>query len=814
MNIRDILAKQIIIMDGAMGTSIQAAGLKNGEFPESFNFKKPEVIKAIHKEYIEAGCHVITSNSFSANKFKLIGQDFTDEQAISEAIKIAKEAATESGKQIFVAHGIGPSGKMMRPIGDLDFETAYDLYKRQIIAAKNAGADFHLMETFSDIGELKAAIIAAKENSDLPIFCSVTFDTDGRMLTGADPETFIYAFQDMGVDALGVNCSLGPAEIKPILKRMLSVSKIPLLVQPNAGMPREENGIAKYDVAPNQFAEEVLEMIQDGAAIVGGCCGTTPEYMRKVAESIASLNSNSSSNPAQAQTPLGLSASWYAEKIQGSQPSACSPTKSVRFGKETIIMGERINPTGKKKLKQALKDKDYSYLEDEAISQEKSGAHIININVGMEDIDEISAMESAVHFISEAVTAPIQIDSSKPESIENAVRKYRGKPIINSVNGEQASMDKVFPIVEKYGTAVIALTLDEGGIPKTTEDRLKILDKILMEAKKYGITKDRIIVDTLALTVSTDPDSARNTLKAIEAVSNQYKINTVLGASNISFGLPTRDIVNRTFLGMTVYAGITSVITDPGKRDYMDEIKAAEVLAGKDKFAERFIWYNNEVANEQAPKKAKNIAPDLSLMNVILDGHSSKAEIATKVLLQSQRPMEIIDEVIIPALETIGADYESGKTFLPQMIKSAEAVKKTFDVLKPIMAEDGDTAIKGKIVVATVKGDIHDIGKNIVKTILENYGYDVIDLGKDVGTDVIIDTIEENDIKFVGLSALMTTTMVNMKPVVDEIKQRGLNCKVAVGGAVLTQEYSDKINADFYCETAMDTVRAANQVFE
>lgn len=805
MSFKNMLGNEIIIIDGAMGTALQAAGLKGGEFSESFNFNHPDIIENIHKEYIDAGCHVITTNTFSSNHIKLKDQEFTDKDAIEAAIKLAKQASSQTDRDIYIAHGLGPSGELMKPVGNLDFDTAYELFKRQIITAKNAGAHLHLFETFSDISELRAGVIAAKENSHLPVCCSVTFDEDGRMLLGTDPETAVYMLQDLGIDAIGVNCSLGPEELVPLVKRMLKVSKIPVLVQPNAGMPRESDGEVYYDVKPEDFVTHVTEMVHEGVAIVGGCCGTTPQFINQLSKRLKKEDNKKF---------LGLSKKWYEQKSKNLRPVACTPNSTLIFEKETVIMGERINPTGKKKLKEALKSQDYSYLENEAVIQEKAGANIININVGMEDIDELSAMESAVDRISRAVAVPLQIDSSNPEVIENAVRKYGGKPIINSVNGEQQSMDRVFPIVAKYGTSVIALTLDENGIPGNTEERLSILDKIIKEAAGYGITKDRIIVDTLALTVSTDPLAPKHTLKAIESVACEYHMDTVLGASNISFGLPRRDLINRTFLSMAVYAGLSSVITDPTKIEYMDEIKAAEVLSGKDEFAEKYICYNNEevgAVKENTPQSPTE--KQLNLEQIILDGRTALAAEATNILLQKKAPMDIIEDIVVPSLEKTGDDFESGITFLPEMIKSADAVKVVFDVLKPIIAAEGQSITKGQVVVATVEGDIHDIGKNIVKTILENYGYEVIDLGKDVPTETIIKTIKTENIKFVGLSALMTTTMINMKPTIEIIKKEGLDCRVAVGGAVLTQEYADKIGADFYCETAMDTVRSAEVVF-
>ena len=837
MNIKDILNKEILVFDGALGTSLQAEGLRGEQLSEEFNFENPETVKKIYREYIKAGSRVLSTNTFSSNMHKLTGKKFDDKQSIKKAIEITKQAIKEyeseseqnSDDKILIAHDIGPIGELMEPVGDLDFDMAYDLFRRQIIAGKEGGANLHFFETFSDIIELRTGVIAAKENSDLPVICSITVNQDGRMLLGTEPETAVYILQDMGIDAIGINCSLGPAELIPIVKKMTAVSKLPILVQPNAGMPRVSGEKTFYDVTPEEFTECMMEMIDAGAAAVGGCCGTTGDFIDLLTHKIGKRNKSDF---------LGLSSLWYESKNKKAVATACTANKTVKLDRETVIIGERINPTGRKDLKKALKDREYSFVESDAVNQQNFGAHIININVGMEGIDEVKTMEDLSSIISKTIEVPVQIDSSNPDALESGVRKYPGKPIVNSVNGEQQSMDRVFPIVKKYGTAVIALTLDENGIPKTTEERLTILDKIIDEASKYNITKDRIIVDTLALTVSTDPLAAKKTLKAIERISNDYKMSTVLGASNISFGLPNRDLVNRTFLSMAIYAGISSVITDPTKTDYMDEIKSAEVLSGRDEFAKKYICYNEQTSGENSEKKGdtqngrkgndglsasnkaktdKNQITDdkgkMSLTQIIMDGRENMAEEATKSLLKHKAPLEIVNEIVVPSLEIIGNDYEEGISFLPQMIKSAETVKRTFDVLKPIIAGEGNSISKGKIIVATVKGDIHDIGKNIVKTVLENYGYDIIDLGKDIGTDEIIKAAKAENVKFIGLSALMTTTMVNMKTTIDAVKKEGMDCMVAVGGAVLTQEYADRIEADFYCETAMDTVRAAEQIF-
>lgn len=792
MSLRDLLGKKIILFDGAMGTMILKSGLKTGELPEILNFTNPDIIENIHRKYAEAGSDIITTNTFGANDFKLEGTGYTVEQVVRQAVKIAKKAAMDK----YVALDISSLGKIMEPTGELTFERAYEAFKKQIVAGAEAGADLILIETISDIYEMRAAVLAAKENCDLPIFCSVTFQEDGRMLMGTDPLTMVNILQDMGVDALGLNCSLGPKQIFPIVLEVLKYSRLPVLVQPNAGLPTIVNGETVFEIEIEPFAEAIKEMIRAGAQIVGGCCGTTPEYIARVRKEITDLQ------PVKRETIPFTAVS--------------SSTKTVMLDHRIRIIGERINPTGKKKLKEALIKGDLEYVLDEALKQVDCGAEILDVNMGLPDINEKEMMIKAIKKISSTIDTPLQIDSSNPSVIEEAVRTYNGKPVINSVNGKQSNMDAIFPIVKKYGACVIALTLDERGLPKNCEERVEIADKIIKCADKYGIGRDKIIVDCLTLTVSAQQDAAIETLNAIKQIKEKYGVKTTLGASNISFGLPERKILNKTFLATALAFGLDAPITDPTEKEYLETIKAFEVLSNKDVESKDYIQY---FSAKEAPGEVKKISKqekepeNLSLEDIIIKGYDEKSANATRELLKSLEPLNIVSQYIVPSLEIVGKKYETGDIFLPQLIKSAETVKNAFDVLKQKMKETNDSMSYGKIVMATVKGDIHDIGKNIVKVLLENHGYDVIDLGKDVPPETIVETVQKEKVKLVGLSALMTTTVVSMEETIQMLRSANCQCKVMVGGAVLTEEYAKKIGADYYCKDGMAGVRVAKEVF-
>lgn len=831
MRITDLLKEKILISDGALGTMLQEYGVNTGEKPEAINFTYDKILEKIYDEYLNAGSDFITTNTFSANRLKVEGTAYSVEQVITQGVKVAKNAvetyrrriAEETGKDIsdiphkFVALDMAPIGTLLEPVGELSFHDAYDMFKEQIIAGANAGADFIFFETFTDIYELKAGILAAKENCDLPVFCSVTFQEDGRMLMGTDPLTFVTIVQDMGIDALGVNCSLGPKDTVPFMKEILNYSKLPVLVQPNAGLPQFIDGKTVFNVDIEEYIDAMTEMLQAGVAIVGGCCGTNPEYIRALTRKIKELEATEGKGffPA-------LSEDVEQRRTSKAITSVSSGTKTVVLDHRIHMIGERINPTGKKLLKEALKENNLVYIENEAINQVNAGAEILDINVGLPEIDEHEMMIKAIKKVSAVVNVPLQIDSSSPEVIESAVRIYNGKPIINSVNGKQEVMDAIFPIVKKYGACVIALTLDENGLPKDTEERIAIAERIIKTAKDYGIGQERIIVDCLTLTVSAQQNAGRDTLEAIRQVKKKFNVKTTLGASNVSFGLPERKLLNRTFLAMALEAGLDAPITDPLVTDYVDTIRAFETLSCKDVESKDFIAYysgNQEVGKPEAgsSKETNKKQADLegmALEEIIIKGYEERAPKATEELLKTMKPLEIVEQKVIPALETVGIRYETGKSFLPQLIKSADTVKGAFDVLKAAMESSGENISYGKIIIATVKGDIHDIGKNIVKVILENHGYEIIDLGKDVAIEAIVQTAKEQNIKMIGLSALMTTTVVNMEATIKALKAAGLDCITAVGGAVLTPEYASQIGADFYCKDAMDTVRVANNIFK
>ncbi|MDF2655948.1 MAG: homocysteine methyltransferase [Bacillota bacterium] len=834
MKIKDLLGKKIIICDGAMGTMLQHHGLKAGELPELLNFTHPETIKEIHKAYYLAGSDFVTTNTFGCNRPKFEGTDYTVAQIVERAVKLAKEAAKEVmdqttakeatdqteaagdglghqqelgalSAQKFVALDLGPIGKLMEPVGELTFDEAYDIYKEQVEAGEKAGADLIIIETQTDVYETKAAVLAAKENSSLPVFCSVTFQEDGRMLMGTDPQTAVNILQDMGIDAIGVNCSLGPKQIVPIVREILKHSKLPVLVQPNAGLPVIVNGATAFEVDIPEYLEAMEEMLQAGIAVAGGCCGTNPEYIAALTKKIQGVR-----YPA-------LSAEAEAERKAKAVTAVSSSTMTVVLDDRIRIIGERINPTGKKLLKEALKAGDLSYIEKEAIDQVKAGAEILDINVGLPEIDELQMMLAAVKRVSSSVKVPLQIDSANPEVLEAAVRYYNGKPIINSVNGKMKNMEEIFPIVKKYGACVIALTLDEKGLPKDTEERLAIAERIIKTAERYGIGRDRILVDCLTLTVSAQQNAGRDTLEAIRRVKREFGVKTTLGASNVSFGLPERKLLNRTFLAMALEAGLDAPITDPLVPEYIDTIHAFEALSCKDLESKDYIrLYGGQIDSQKPAEKktAQGAAETFTLEEIIIEGYDERAAAVTVELLKTMKPLEIVEQKIIPALEIVGRDYESGVSFLPQLIKSADTVKAAFTVLKEAMKSSGGMTSYGRIILATVQGDIHDIGKNIVKVLMENYGYDIVDLGKDVPIEKVVETAKEMNIKMVGLSALMTTTVVNMEKTIKALKDAGLDCVTAVGGAVLTEDYAKKIGADFYCKDAMDTVRAANLTFK
>lgn len=780
---------QFIVFDGGMGTLLQTQGLSAGELPESYNLLHPEIIENIHREYIEAGAQIITTNTFGANRYKLQGSGYKLEEIIKSGVEIAKRVAQEQ----WVALDIGPLGQLMEPLGNLSFQAAYEAFQEQVLLGQEAGADLILIETMSDVYELKAAILAAKENSNLPIICTMTFQEDGRTLTGTDPLTMVNIIQGLGVNALGINCSLGPKEILPLAKEILTYSQIPVIVQPNAGLPKEIKGQTIFDVDPVEFAKYIKEMAQLGVTIFGGCCGTTPKHIRALTEALKDLK------PVVRQI----------KKIT----AVSSATKTVVLGTGVTIIGERINPTGKKRLREALKNNDLEYILLEGVEQRKRGAQILDVNVGLPEIDEEQVMLKVMTELQSIINLPLQIDSVRKDVLETAARFYNGKPLINSVNGKEEVMAEIFPIVKKYGCAVIALTLDEEGIPPKAEDRLKIAQKIVKRAEEYGIKKEDIIIDCLVLTASAQQMEVQETIKALSIVKKELGVKTTLGVSNVSFGLPNRGLLNRTFLTLALGAGLDAPILNPLDKEIMDTIKAYNVLWAYDLNGAEFI--ENSKTDEKIIT-SNSQSSDLDLAEIILEGIKGEAEAKTKALLEELTPLEIVDTILIPSLDQVGSRYEKGEIFLPQLIQSAETVKKAFTVLKEHLLEKKESNLplqREKIILATVRGDIHDIGKNIVKILLENYGYEVIDLGKDVPEEVIVERAKADNVQLIGLSALMTTTVRNMETTIQALAKEKLPVKVIVGGAVLNPEYAQMVGADFYAPDAQEAVKIAQNFF-
>ena len=786
MKFIDLLGKERLFFDGAMGTMLQKNGLSAGEIPETWNITHRDTVYAIHKAYADAGCNIIKSNTFGANALKFKGTDYTVEEIVTSAIDIAKTAVSGKDKT-FVALDLGPTGKLLKPYGELPFKTAYELYKQQVVAGKKAGADLVLIETMGDTYEIKAAVLAAKENCDLPIVVTMIFDESGKLLTGSDIKTAVFMLEGLGVDAIGFNCGLGPRQMLSLLPELLKYSSTPLVVNPNAGLPECVNGVTFFNVTPEDFANDLKELAEMGVSLLGGCCGTTPEHLKEAVKLCKDI-------------PV-------LPVKQKNITAVTSYSKTAVIGERPIIIGERINPTGKKKLKAALVSGDSGYIFSEALSQVECGADVLDVNVGLPEIDEPKVMCDTVKGIQGITNLPLQIDTSDPAAMEQALRIYNGKPLINSVNGKKESMEKIFPLAKKYGGVVVYLTLDESGIPESAEGRIKIAEKIINTAKEYGIDKKDLIIDTLAMTVSTGAENAKRTLQALSYVRNTLGVNTVLGVSNISFGLPKRDNINAAFFTLAMGSGLSAGIINPKSDSMMNAFYSYCALNGYDENFETYI----SKTSDSAPT-AKNDKTDLK--TAVINGLSKAAGENARELLKTEQPLDIINLYLIPALDIVGKGFEDGTIFLPQLLMSADAAKAAFDEIKAsIPAEANGSEKKNKIVIATVKGDIHDIGKNIVKVLLENYGFDVIDLGKDVDPEIIVDTAIKEKVKLVGLSALMTTTVVNMEETIRLLRKRYPECKVMVGGAVMTQDYADRIDADSYAKDAMGAVRYAERLF-
>ena len=778
------LKEEILVFDGAMGTQLQEAGLKAGDIPECLNITDPKLIQQIHLNYLNAGADFITTNTFGANPLKMKDAPYHYDEMIKAAIDnaiIARQKANRENDS-YIVLDIGPIGQLLEPMGTLTFDEAYEIIKKQVLLAKDR-VDAILLETMTDIYEVKAGILAVKENSDLPVFVTMTYESNLRTLSGCDPITMVNVLEGLNVDVLGVNCSLGPIELTPIINDILKIATVPVMLQPNAGLPCLVEGKTCYNMDEETFVTESIKHVINGVSIIGGCCGTTPAF-------IAALKKNLP-NKKTKLTPIN------ATRVS-------SGTKTVEFDHHVVVCGERLNPTGKKKLKLALKEERYDELVVEAIKQEQAGAHVLDVNVGLPGIDEVKTMKRVIKLLQEVISLPLQIDSSNFEAIEQACRYYNGKPLINSVNGKDETMDAVFPIVKKYGGVVIGLTLDENGIPPLAKDRFEIAKKIVKKAESYGISRDNIVIDCLVLTVSAQQKEVMETVKAVSMVKT-LGVHTVLGVSNVSFGLPNRPLLNKTFLAMAMSAGLDLPIINPLDQELMNTIDAFNVLYNYDQDATNYI---QKQAQSQVvlPKQTTSF----SLNDVVLHGLKDEVKKATETALESQDGLTIVNDILIPALDQIGKDYETGKIFLPQLIQSAEASKIAFDVIKQTFKTTKSS--KGPVLIATVHGDIHDIGKNIVKVVLESYGYQVIDLGKDVPAEVVLEAYHKHHPKAIGLSALMTTTVVSMEETITLLKQEENMCPIFVGGAVLTEDIAQDIHADHYTKDAMAAVNLLNEI--
>ena len=827
-------------LDGAMGTQLQARGLQPGEIPELWNLTRPADITAVHRAYLEAGADIVSTNTFGANPAKYHG-DAPLKDVIAAAVQCARDAGAKR-----VALDVGPTGKLLKPAGDFEFDAAYDAFAEQIRLGAEAGADLVFLETFGDTYELKAALLAAKENAKLPILASVALGEDGKLLTGADVDTIAALFNALKPDAAGFNCGLGPDRLLPFLKRFASRTNLPIIAKPNAGLPKVVDGKTVFTVGPEEFARDVAACIEAGATYVGGCCGTTPQHIAALKHTVPSASSQHSSDRFATASLVHMTGAAKLPTVV----SSYSKTVELPFD-DSIVIGERINPTGKKKLREAYKSGDTGYILREAIAQVEAGAAILDVNAGVPGIDEPQVLRTTVEAIQSVTDTPLQIDTADPVALENALRHYNGKAMVNSVNAKEESMNAVFPIVAKYGGILVALTLDEHGIPPTADGRLALAKKIIDRGAEYGLTKDDFVIDVLCLATSADPSSASVILESLRRIRTELGVRTVLGVSNISFGLPARPQLNATFYALALGAGLTSAIVNPLSPEMMSAYRSWRALMAHDPGCADWIAANavpsassptgadkapantvpsassptgadktpaNTVPSASSPTGADKSPDDGTMRRVsfaILHGLKADAAAAAQAALATgKQPVEIIDGEIVPALETVGKGFETGKLFLPQLLMAAEAAAQAFDVIRAALEKSGQaTTKKGPIVIATVKGDIHDIGKNIVRALLENYGFDVIDLGRDVPPETIVETVRKTGCKLVGLSALMTTTVVAMKDTVALLRAADPSVKTIVGGAVLTQEYADEIGATYYAKDAMSSVRIAESVF-
>ena len=794
VEIKEYLKDNILIFDGAMGTMLQKEGLPIGDNPEIFGIKNPHKLLKIHKKYLEAGSNVLTTNTFGCNELKVNKLGYTVEEVIDRAVSIAKQAIEESDKSKprFVALDIGPIGEMLEPMGTLSFDRAYEIFKRQAIQGEKSGADLIIIETMMDLYEAKAAVLAAKENTNLPVICTMTFDENGRSFTGCLPEAMVATIEGLGVDALGVNCSLGPKQLLPIVKTITELANVPVIVQANAGLPVIKEGQAVYEMNDEEFFQGVKNFVDLGVSIIGGCCGTNETFIKKICDNIDKLQKK---EPKRRKSTIVCSAAKYID-IQG-------PT----------IVGERLNPTGRQPLIDAYVSGNNDYVINLALEQSNEGSEILNVNVGVPDLDEEKTMKRVIKGIQEVVDVPLQLDSSNVKALEVGLRYYNGRTIVNSVNGKEKSLETILPIVKKYGACVVGLTLDENGIPSTAEGRFNIAKKIVERAEQYGIKRQDIFIDCLSLTVSAQQDEAMETIKAIKMVKENLGCKTILGVSNISFGIPNRKALNNTYLNLALGAGLDLAIINTEDRTMVESIYAYKVISNMDKGCLDYIEKFKFVSNDNKTKERKNY-DNLTLEDAIERGLKEEAKDLTLKILESHDEHFVLDKVLIPALDVVGTKYDKGELFLPQMIQAAETVKVSLNIIKERLSKNNNTSSKGKIIVATVQGDIHDIGKNIVKIMLENYGYEVIDLGKDVPIEEVVKRAKEENIQLIGLSALMTTTVENMKKTIKALKENNINARVFVGGAVVTEEYAQKINADYYSKDAKSAVEIAKINFK
>ena len=787
------LGKELLFFDGGMGTLLQAEGLQPGELPETWNIERKETIRKIHQSYFEAGSDIVLTNTFGANALKFHDENCSLKAIIDAAVenvRFGAKAGIRDGRDYYVALDIGPTGKLLKPLGDLSFEDAYEAFKEVVQYGEKAGADLIHIETMSDTYEVKAAVLAAKENTNLTVFATMIFDDKGKLLTGGDVPSVVALLEGLRVDALGINCGMGPKQMLPILQQIAQYTSLPIIVKPNAGLPKQRDGQTYYDVTPDVFAKQLQEIVKAGACVIGGCCGTTPKHIRAMISACKDLE--------------------MTKPTFKNHTIVSSYGKAVELGDMPVIIGERINPTGKSKFKQALKEHNLDYILKEGITQQDKGAHILDVNVGLPDIDEVVMMKEVVRELQSVTSLPLQIDTVDTEAMEQAMRIYNGKPMVNSVSGKQESMNAVFPLIQKYGGVVIGLTLDENGIPKTAKGRLEVAGKIIEEAKKYGIDKKDIVIDVLTMTISSEPNGAKTTLEALKMVRDTYGVRTALGVSNISFGLPSRPVINANFYTMAMQNGLTAGNINPSSEDMMRSYHSYCALMNYDTNCENYIAH---YGNQEPAKTTVPAGQQIDLKTAIEKGLKEDAYQTTVALVKTKEPLEIINTYLIPALDTVGKGFEKGTVFLPQLLMSADAAKSSFAVLKEELEKNGgEEKEKEKVILATVKGDIHDIGKNIVKVLLENYSFEVIDLGKDVAPECIVETVLEKEVKLVGLSALMTTTVVSMEETIRQLREKAPDCKVMVGGAVLNQEYADMIGADFYGKDAMQSVYYAQKI--